>query len=343
MVSFVAVQKHHYISHEPMQLELGEQLQVVEITYHTAGTLNEDKSNVVWICHALTANSDPSDWWNGLVGEGKYFDTKKYFIVCANIIGSCYGSSGPLTTNPATDKPYYSDFPIVTIRDIVNAHQLLQAHLGIDKILIGAGGSMGGYQLLEWELAQPGLFRNLLLAVTGARESAWGKAIHASQRLAIEADHTWKNHDKSAGVAGMKAARAIGMLTYRNYETYVLTQSDESPVTENFRAESYINYQGEKLVKRFNAYTYWLLTRAMDSHDISRNRDDIKKILNGIESKTLVIGVKSDILCPIAEQEFLNEHLPNSKLVVLDSNYGHDGFLIEFDAIITELTRFFTF
>lgn len=322
--------KKLYRYDHPFILESGKQLPGLEITYHTYGELNKEGSNVVWICHALTANSDPADWWNILVGEGKQFDPKKHFIVCANILASCYGTSGPLTVNPKTRQPYYSAFPQVTIRDMVNAHILLREHLGIKKIHVAAGGSMGGYQILEWAIMEPGVIENMVLLTTGAKESAWGIAIHTAQRMAIEADATWKENSTSAGAKGLKAARAIGMLTYRNYATFVHEQDDPDHLKmDDYKASSYIHYQGDKLVKRFNAQVYWMLTKAMDSHNVGRKRGSIEKTLAGIKAKTLVIGISSDILCPLAEQEYLVKHIPNAKLAVIDSSYGHDGFLIE--------------
>lgn len=329
-------------------LEAGAVLPFLEIAYHTYGELNKKKNNVIWICHALTASSDAADWWSGLVGEGKAFDTKKYFVVCANILGSCYGSSGPLSINPNTGKKYYSDFPQVTIRDMVNAHILLRKHLGIEKIFIGAGGSMGAYQLLEWTVMEPKLFDRQALMNTSARESAWGISIHTAQRLAIEADATWKDHSDSAGAKGLKAARAIGMLTYRNYEMFAKQQTDDDhSKLDSHKASSYINYQGEKLVKRFNAYSYWLLTKSMDSHNMARDRVTpalkggtaalhplgLGQVLKSIKTKTLVIGISSDILCPNAEQKFLAKHLSKATLKIIDSSYGHDGFLIEWEKL----------
>ncbi len=324
---------HKYISDKPFPLENGQTLPQVEIAYHTYGTPNTDQSNVIWVCHALTANSDPVDWWHGLFGEGKLFDPGEYFIVCANILGSCYGSSGPLTINPATGKPYYASFPQVTIRDMVKAHQLLKEHLGISKIYLGIGGSMGGYQLLEWSYQEPELFNKLCLLVTSPQESAWGIAVHETQRLAIEADPTWNDDSPNAGAAGLKAARGIGMLTYRNYQTFKTTQTDNEEKLEGFRAASYISYQGDKLVKRFNAQTYWILSKAMDSHYLSRNRGKIEDVLAQIKPETVVIGISSDILCPLDEQKYLAEHIPNGKLVEIDSPYGHDGFLVEAEKI----------
>src|SRR5215471_14456362 len=176
----------YFHSPYPILLEAGGSLPELTIAYHTWGQLNEDKSNVIWICHALTANSDAVDWWPGLVGDNHVIDPQKYFIVCANIIGSCYGTTGPLTNNPKTGHPYYHDFPQVTVRDMVNAHMLLRKHLGIEKIFLLMGGSLGGYQVLEWAVMEKEAIQNLFLIGTSAAESAWGISIHTTQRLAIE-------------------------------------------------------------------------------------------------------------------------------------------------------------
>jgi len=378
----MSLQKFTY--NQSFKLESGEELPSLEIVYHRYGTLNRKKNNVVWIGHALTASSNVADWWSGLVGEGKVFDTKKYFIVCANILGSCYGSSGPWSINKNTERKYYSKFPQVTIRDMVNAHILLRKHLGIEKIFIGAGGSMGAYQILEWTVMESKVFQRTILMNTSARESAWGIAIHTAQRLAIEADPAWKKETEDAGHKGLKAARAIGMLTYRNYETYAEQQTDENHnKLDNYKASSYINYQGDKLVKRFNAQSYWLLTKAMDSHNIGRGRiapssegvrweplrqksesvilrtespSDLRgekkksiasshplglgQVLKKIKTKTLLIGISSDLLCPNAEQKFLAKHLSNATLKIIDSRYGHDGFLIEWEKLSKAISSF---
>lgn len=329
-----------YTHNQPLQLENGAVLPRVEIAYHTYGELNAAGDNVIWVCHALTANSDVADWWSGLFGEGKPLDSSKYFIVCTNILGSCYGSSGPLTENPVTGKPYFGSFPMVTIRDMVKAHQLLRAHLGVKKIALGMGGSMGGYQLMEWAIADQSLFKNLCLLVTSAKASAWEIAIHEAQRLAIEADSTWKDESPNAGANGLKAARGIGMVTYRNYEAFRQTQDDDEEKLDNFRSSSYIQYQGEKLTKRFNAQSYHLLTKSMDSHNLGRGRNSIEEALGMIRSNTLVIGVDSDILCPITEQLFITKHIPNSQLEIISSPFGHDGFLVETDAVSRLLADF---
>lgn len=320
-------------------LESGAILPEFTLCYHTYGQLNEQRNNVIWICHALTASSDVESWWPELVGDGLTFDTKKYFVVCVNIIGSCYGSTGPLSNNPVTNKPYYHDFPFITIRDMVGTYQLLAKHLGIQKIHLLVGGSMGGYQALEWALTQPSLIEQLFLLVTSARESSWRIAIHTAQRMAIEADETFQHWFDKAGEKGLKAARAIGMLTYRNPHIYEDKQRDEDTnKLDNFKASSYIEYQGNKLAKRFNAYSYWILTKAMDTHNLARGRNKtIEEILQSISQRTLIIGIETDILCPIHEQEYLADHLPNAELVVIHSEYGHDGFLTEKKHIETHL------
>ncbi|MEI6264461.1 MAG: homoserine O-acetyltransferase [Sphingobacteriia bacterium] len=331
-----------YQDNNPFVLENGKTIPGIEIAYHTIGTLNESKSNVVWICHALTANADASDWWKGLVGEGCLIDPKKYFIVGANIIGSCYGSTGPLSINPQTNAPYYSSFPTVTIRDIVSAHILLRKHLGINTIQLLMGGSMGGYQVLEWALMEPSIIQKMFLIATSPSESAWGVAVHTAQRMAIEADQTWKDMQPNAGANGLKAARAIGMLTYRNYTTFQEKQTDPDPEKiDNFKASSYLYYQGDKLVKRFNAFSYWLLTKAMDSHHLARGRGgDLIEVLKSIQQPTFIIGINSDILCPLDEQQFMADHMPNAELYAIDSTYGHDGFIIETKQITELLMQF---
>jgi homoserine O-acetyltransferase len=323
---------HRY---QPFPLENGQILPDIRIGYHTYGNLNAAGDNVVWICHALTANSDVIRWWPGMVGDRRYVDPEKHFIVCANILGSCYGSSGPLSVDPSTGKTYYSSFPVITIRDMVKAHILLRKYLGINQIHLLMGGSMGGYQALEWCLMEPFIVRDLFLIATSAAESAWGIAVHTAQRLAIEADASWMDGNAEAGNKGLRAARAIGILTYRNYAIMKEKQSDpEVNKLDNYRASSYISYQGNKLSRRFNAYSYWLLTKAMDSHNIARNRGgDLKKALALIRQRTLIVGITSDILCPLAEQEFLSANIPDSSMVSIDSLYGHDGFMVETERI----------
>lgn len=325
----------------PITLESGFVLPKVDIAYHTFGEMNADKSNVVWICHAFSANSDPSDWWPGMVGDGLFLDPKKYFIVCANMLGSCYGTTGPLSINPETGKKYYGTFPTVTVRDMVQTLTILRNHLGIEKIHFAAGFSMGGQQLLEFVIQEPDVFENILLGATNIQHSPWGIAFNESQRLAIQADQTFGEERDDAGAAGLKAARSIGLISYRNYKAYNKTQKDpDNDKLENYKAASYQQYQGEKLVKRFNAYSYTILSKAMDNHNITRGRGEAIDVLSAVKCNVLVLGISSDYLYPLEEQQLLAKLIPHSLFVEIDSDYGHDGFLIENEQISKILSAF---
>jgi homoserine O-acetyltransferase len=314
------------------QLESGGSLPGFQLKYTTLGQLNKDRSNVIWICHALTGSSDFTDWWKELFTEGTPFDPRDYFIVCANDLGGCYGSTGPLSINPKTSQPFYHVFPSITNRDIVNAFDLLRQHLGLKRIHTLLGGSLGGQQVLEWAIQQPAVFDRIIPIATNAFHSPWAIAINEAQRMAIEADSTWKQNDPRAGIEGMKAARAIGMISFRTYETYKQTQSEKSLDTyENFRASSYQRYQGQKLANRFNAFTYWTLTKAMDSHNVGRGRTSVEAALKIIKAKTLVIGIDTDLLFPIHEQKNVAQKIKGAQFAILTSSHGHDGFLVEFD------------
>lgn len=325
----------------PFSLENGVTLPHLDIAYHTYGTLNTAKDNVVWVCHALTGNSDAAVWWDGLIGAGRLFDPAEYFIVCANMLGSCYGSSGAASINPATETPYFRTFPQVTTRDMARAHVLLRQELGIEKILVGLGGSMGGQQLLEWAILEPTVFETIIPMATNAKHSPWGIAFNESQRLALEADATFFEDRLDAGLAGLKAARSIGILSYRNYETFGKTQAEPfNDKLDGFRSSSYQAYQGDKLTKRFNAHSYWQLSKVMDSHNVGRGRGSVEEALAQIQARTLVVGISTDILFPPEEQRFLAEHIPGAEYVEITSPYGHDGFLIEF-AVLTDVVREF--
>jgi len=327
---------------QPFTLESGEVLPRFNLVYGTAGTLNAAGDNVVWICHALTGNANPYEWWSGLVGEGKFYNPDEHFIVCANILGSHYGSTGPFSWNPKTDDRYYHDFPFVTVRDMVNALDLLREHLKISKIHTCIGGSLGGQQALEWAVMQPNLIEKLVLIATNAQHSAWGIAFNESQRMAIETDPTWKERRPDAGIQGMKTARSIALLSYRHYDIY--TQKQTSPdhnKSDDFPASSYQRYQGEKLAKRFNAFSYWVLSKAMDSHNVGRGRGGAETALRQVRSKTLVLGISTDILFPVAEQRFLAQHIPGAVYAEMESIYGHDGFLVEYEALSQILKEFY--
>lgn len=330
-----------YKYNKTFRLESGESLQSIELAYTTLGKLNSAGDNVIWIMHALTANSNPEEWWNGLVGKGKFFNPEKYFIVCANVLGSAYGSTGPLSINPDTGNKYYHDFPQLTIRDIVNGFELLKSHLKIQKIHTLIGGSLGGQQALEWSITNPSLIENLTLIATNAKHSPWGIAFNESQRLAIKADRSWYSYSDDAGLKGLKAARSIALLSYRNYNTYQATQEDHRDVIDGYKASSYQNYQGEKLVNRFNAFSYWTLSKVMDSHDVSRGRGSITKALNQVKANTLVVAVNSDLLFPVSESILIADNIKDAELEVIDSLYGHDGFLIETDQLKELFEKFY--
>lgn len=309
---------------QTLNLEYGESLENVSITYHTSGILSENKDNVIWVFHALTANSDCIDWWNNLIGNESIFPKDKYFIVCANILGSCYGTTGASDLN----------FPLISIRDMVSCHKLLASHLGINKILFGIGGSMGGYQALEWAY-QDNIFKNLILIATSAKESPWGIAIHEAHRQALKSDPTFGTETKESGKNGLKAARSFGMIQYRSYESYNKLQAEESENKHNnFKAASYIDYQGSKFQDRFNPYSYYSLLNAMDTHNLARDRNiSLDEALAQIHANSLVVGISSDYLCPTQEQKMIANHLPNSKYIEIESIYGHDGFLTEGEQI----------
>jgi homoserine O-acetyltransferase/O-succinyltransferase len=322
-------------------LESGSTITGLQLAYTSFGQLNAARDNVVWVFHALTANSNPAEWWPGLVGEGKYFDPAQYFIICVNTPGGCYGSTGPLHINPETGVPYYYDFPFFTTRDMVRAYQSLREALGITRIHTGIGGSMGGMQLLEWAIEEPERFVHIIPIATNARHSPWGIAFNATQRMSIEADSTWKEKHPQAGSNGLKAARAAALLSYRHYNTYLQTQQEENDERLlQFNSDSYQRYQGEKLANRFNALSYYILSQSMDAHHTGRGRGSLAAALQRISARTLVIGISSDVLYPLAEQEFLAQQIPNASLVVLESLYGHDGFLLEYEQITRLLEAF---
>ena len=324
-----------------LTLESGFTLPGFHLSYTVYGKLNKAKDNVVWVFHALTANSDPAEWWPGLVGDNQLFNPLEYFIICVNMPGSCYGSIGPLDHHPATGEIFYHDFPFFTTRDMIRAYQQLQYHLGIEKIKIGIGGSMGGQQLIEWAVEDPKLFDYIFPIATNAQHSPWGIAFNASQRFCIENDSTWKNENAEAGIAGMKVARSVALISYRSYATYLQSQHEEN--NENisgFKSESYQQYQGEKLAKRFNAFSYYFLSKSMDAHNVGRGRGSAVAALQSIQAKTLVIGISSDMLFPVSEQQLLAENIPGASLTIIDSHYGHDGFLLEYEKIALLITGF---
>ena len=321
--------KYLYLN-EPFPLECGTTLPRARAAYHTYGTLNAARDNVIWVCHALTANSDCADWWPGLVGPGDTLDTDRYFVVCVNMLGSPYGTTSPLSIDPATGKPYGTAFPLVTTRDQARFFARVADFLGLRRIRLLMGGSMGGQCAGEWACLEPERFDLLCLLATNARHSAYGIAFNETQRMALRADPTFGTDAPDAGKAGLEAARAIAMISYRHYRTYNATQTQpDLNDIDDYRASSYQRYQGYKLWKRYDPVCYYSLSRGMDSHNLGRHRGGEAAALARIRQPTLIISIDTDILFPTEEQSLLSRHVPNSRLDVMQSDYGHDGFLVE--------------
>lgn len=326
----------------PFRTEQGATIDPLRIAYHAFGTRAADDHNVVWVCHALTADSDPTTWWPGLVGTGLAIDPAKHFIICANMLGSCYGSSGPTDVDPATGRAWLQHFPFITVRDMVAAHRILADHLGLQRIGLLIGGSMGGQQALEWAIEPERPIDRLVVVATNAAHSPFGIAFNAAQRMAIEADPSYYGDDVKGGAAGLKAARAVALLSYRTRSDYNLRQTEKGPdVLIGFRSEGYQRHQGDKLATRFNAHSYVTLGRAMDAHHVGRGRGGIEQALARITARTLVLGLSTDLLFPPDEQRFLTAHIPGARFAAIDSLHGHDGFLLETNAITEQLNSEF--
>ena len=334
-------QTEDFTYHDKFELESGEYLPGFQLRFTTYGKLNKARDNVIWVCHALTANANFLDWWHGMFGKDKLYDPDRHYIVCANVPGSCYGSTGPLSINPETSKPFFHDFPQLTNRDIVRTFDLLRQYLDIEQIHTVIGGSLGGQHALEWAIMHPDRIKHLVQLCSNARHSPWGIAFNESQRMAIANDPTWPEQQPEAGLQGMRTARSIALLSYRHYNTYQKSQSETVAKLDGFRASSYQQYQGDKLARRFNAFSYWVLSKAMDSHDVSRERGTIARALERIKARALFLGVSTDLLFPVSEQEFLHQHVKGSHLAVINSDYGHDGFLVEIPALQKEIENFY--
>ena len=352
--------RKEYIHKGTFRCETGENITDLKVVYHVSGHYFRDASTeedalralrldavsgrkkTVWITHALTANSDPTDWWPELAGPGKFFDPDKYIVVCANMLGSAYGSSGPASPVPGScteenpeGTPYYFTFPRVTVRDIVNAEILLRKYLGIEKIDLIVGGSIGGFQALEWAIMEPDVIRNAAFIACGSRVTPWLTAHNEAQRMALEADRTFRRCESlKGGAEGLKAARAMALISYRSYEGYNATQyeQDEDTLFAD-RAASYERYQGKKLADRFDAYSDWYITYSVDSHNVGRGRGGVAAALGSVKSRSIVIGIDSDDLFPVEEQRYIAECIPGAEYHEITSRFGHDGFLLEYSQI----------
>lgn len=311
----------------PFPLELGGELPHPTLAFHTYGN---PSNPVVWVCHPFTASANVFDWWPDLFGAKEFFNPDQYFIVCANVLGSGFGSTGPLSENlQQGGTAYFHDFPQLTIRDMANAHESLRKHLKIKKIHLLIGAGMGGQQALEWSIQEPDIAENLVLIATNARQSAWAIALNESQRMAIEADITWLKHHPQAGESGLRAAQSLALLSYKNYQAYDQFLSDLEPTTEPFKSAVFQQQESIKGSNQLNAFSFYRLTQAMDTHHIGRNRGSISAALLEIRARTLVIGISSDMLYPCAEQRFLADKIPGATYREMHTDYGHGGFLTE--------------
>lgn len=362
------VQPQHVVfgsQEEPLVLDSGRALGPVEMVYETYGTPNADRTNAILICHALSGDAhaagihDPHDkrlgWWDNMIGPGKAFDTERFWIISANVIGGCKGSTGPRSINPTTGKPYGSDFPLITIGDMVAAQKRLVDHLGIERLFCVVGGSMGGFQALEWTLRYPENVHSVICIAAGAQLSTQGIAFNAVGRHAITTDPDWQNghyYDTAGPVRGLASARMVAHITYLSEISLNdkfgrrLQSADRLSydIKHEFAVESYLNHQGTRFTERFDANSYIYITKAMDYFDIVRTYGPLKEAFADAAARFLVVSYSSDWLFPTTQSKELVRALIASdrdvSFVDIDSPHGHDAFLIDIDQL-TRITSAF--
>ena len=330
----------HKLTTHNFAFEAGGSLDQLEIVYHTSEREYQQGERVVWLCHALTANSDPLDWWPEMVGDGCCIDPNKNYVVCVNIFGSAYGTTGPRNFWPPeaeSQKPQNPlSFPLFTVRDTAHLFTLVREHLGIEQVDLLVGSSIGGFHALEWAIMEGERIRRAAFIATAPRVSPWLSAWMEVQRMALEADPTFHACESlDGGRKGLEAARAISLISYRSFDGYNLTQyeTDDDCLFAS-RAASYERYQGEKLVKRgFDAYSYYYLLHCVDSQNVGRHRGGVKAALAQIKAQTVVIAITSDGLFPPCESSEWAKHIPHAKYYEIESRFGHDGFLLETEQI----------
>lgn len=323
----------HTTLDEGLDLELGGHIEKPSVAYSTIGTLSEHKDNVTLVCHALTANSQVDDWWTGLYGSGKVLDPEEDFIICINNMGSPYGTTSPKSTSPSGNR-YGLDFPDYTLRDIARLHIRLLDSLGIKKLRLVIGGSCGGNIAQEIAISKGGDVEQMILMCCSVCETPWVIGIHESQRIALRSDPTLYDEGPDAGANGLRSARACAIPFYRSHASFKLRQEEQDiNKTDNFKASSYVRYQGDKFVDRYDALCYYKQITALDTHNIGRGRNSIKEGLGLIKARTLCIGFSSDLLIPVVEQELLAELIPDGTYAEVETIFGHDAFLIEADKI----------
>lgn len=313
-------------------LESGETLDEVTVAYRTWGDPRNARENAILVCHALTGSADVEAWWPGIIGEAGAFDPGRDFIVCSNILGGCYGTTGPASRRPGRRERWRIEFPRITVRDMVAVQRLLLDHLGIDRLALVTGPSLGGMQALEWALMYPDRVASIVPIGVGGRHSSWCIAMTEAQRAAIYADPRWNDGYYTEDVPpeqGLAAARMMAILSYRSWHGFERRFGRERRADGEFEVQSYLRYQGEKINRRFDAATYVRLTQAMNAHDVARGRGDYREVLASLRQPALVVSIASDQLYPPHEQQELARHLPGARYEILDSPEGHDGFLIE--------------
>jgi len=333
---FVSQETRRLAMPGPFPLELGGVLPGLEVAYRTWGALDASGSNAVVVCHALTGSADADRWWTRMFGPGRALDPDHDFVVCANILGSCYGTTGPTSVDPATGEPWRGTFPKITVRDMVRVQHALVTALGVKRIRLVIGGSLGAMQVLEWALIHPGMVDTIAFIAASARHSAWCIGQSEAQRQAILADPRWRGgrYDPSdPPSAGLAAARMAAMLTYRSPVSLEQRFSRRPEADDLFAVQSYLRYQGDQLVERFDPATYVTLLDAMDTHDVARGRGDLDDVLHGVSQPALVVSIDSDVLYWPSEQREVARLLPHARLAVLDSPHGHDAFLIDVDRL----------
>ena len=319
-------------------LESGAELRDVPVAYDTWGKLNPSGTNAVVVGHSLTSDTNAAAWWEGCIGPSAALDTDRYFVVCPNVIGSPYGTVSPISVNPKTGLRYGPDLPQATVRDTVALHKVLLDSLGVRSVAFAIGGSMGGMQVLEWAFFGD-YVRGLIPIGVGGEHSAWCIAWSEAQREAIIRDPAWQggrygmDEQPSNGLA---VARMMAMISYRSafsFHSRFRRTRRNGLAGSMFNVSSYLHHHGDKLVGRFDANCYVYLTRLMDTHDVARGRGTYEQVLASIKQPTLVIGIESDLLYTLQEQQELSSCIPNATLAVMKGAHGHDTFLIEVDAL----------
>lgn len=349
----------------PLVLESGEALGPVDVVYETYGEPNADRSNAILVCHALSGDAHAAGfhgthdkrngWWDSMIGPGKAFDTLRYWVISSNVIGGCKGSTGPGSENPATGRPYGIDFPIITIGDMVRVQKRLTDHLGIGRLLCVTGGSMGGFQVLEWTLRYPDAVQTAVCIASAPRLSAQGIGFNAVGRNAITQDRQWQNgqyYDGEGPVQGLAVARMVAHITYLSEHLMDtkfgrrLQSADRLSydLSTEFAVESYLNHQGNSFTQRFDANSYLYITKAMDYFDLPRTYGPLKTAFSNVKARFLFVTYSSDWLFPTAAtKEVVRALLSNGKdvsFIEIDSPYGHDAFLIEVERLTRIVTHF---